>query len=120
MAADKNLEVKIQTAVTAAVADPTVPAAPAAIPVIVGALTKLIPEILHATNNEPWYRSQVTWGSIVALVGGILALFGVAFPAEMQGQVVGFILSAVPVVMPIAGALYALYGRWRAKKPIGQ
>lgn len=79
-------------------------------------LTEVAPIVAHATNNEPWYQSRVTLGAILAALAGILSIFGYAFPAEMQGKVIDLVLASAPL---IGGAL-ALYGRWVAKKPIGQ
>lgn len=77
--------------------------------------TEVAPIVAHVTNQEPWYQSRVTLGSILALVAGILSLFGYAFPSELQGQIIDLVLAGAPL---IGGAL-ALYGRWVAKKPLG-
>lgn len=76
---------------------------------------ELGPVIANLTNNEPWYQSRVTWGALIAGVAGVLGAFGVAFPEEMQSQV----LNAVVAAAPLVGAALALYGRWKARKPIG-
>lgn len=113
----KKLENKIAAAVITAVGNPTVPADPAAAAPIINAVTaKIAPEIINATNNEPWYASRVTLGAILAAAAGVLGLFGYAFPAEVQGKVIELIIALGPV---IGGAL-ALYGRWAARKPIGE
>lgn len=116
MSEQSKLQNKIESAVTVAVSDPTVPAKAEAIPAIVAAISQLVPEIVNATNKEPFYQSRVFWGSALSVLAGVLALFGVAFPAEMQTQVIGIIMAALPLL----GGLYALYGRFKAKKPIGQ
>ncbi|GEC33570.1 hypothetical protein N181_25220 [Sinorhizobium fredii USDA 205] len=116
MDARQKLENKIIGAVVSAVGNPAVPAQPGAVSPIVEAVTsKILPEIINATNNEPWYRSRVTLGALLAAISGILGAFGYALPAELQGNVIDLIIALGPVV----GGALALYGRWAAKKPIG-
>ncbi|MDE1158460.1 MAG: hypothetical protein PW791_09305 [Neorhizobium sp.] len=117
MAADKKLEAKISSAVATAVADPTVPAQPAAIPAIVSAVVTLVPEILNATNKEAFYQSRIFWSQILALVSAILMLFGVSFTADTQSQILSVLMPMIPLGFSIG---YALYGRFFAKKPLGQ
>lgn len=115
--AKEKLETKIAAAVITAVGDPNVPAQPAAAAPIINAVTsKIAPEIIAATNNEPWWQSRVTLGALLAALSGILGAFGYALPAELQGDVIDLIIALGPVV----GGALALYGRWVAKKPIGQ
>jgi hypothetical protein len=101
--------------VTSAVTPASVPATVDAVPTIVKALTPLIDQLVNSTNSEPFYQSRVFWGSTVAAVGVGLNYFHVDFPAAIQGQVT----DAIMALIPIAGSLYALYGRFKAKKPIG-
>lgn len=77
---------------------------------------KVAPIVAHVTNAEPWYQSRVTLGAILSAAAGLLGIFGYAFPAEVQGKVIDLVIALVPV---FGGAL-ALYGRWVAKKPLGQ
>ncbi|APG91167.1 hypothetical protein [Sinorhizobium americanum] len=117
MDARQKLENKIIGAVVSAVANPAVPAQPGAVSPIAEAVTKKIaPEIIAATNNEPWWQSRVTLGAILAAAAGVLGLFGYAFPAEVQGKMIELIIALGPVI----GAGIALYGRWAARKPIGE
>ena len=74
---------------------------------------EVIPDILHATNNEPWYASKVTLGAVATLIGGSYAL------------VMDFADGTMPTgdsftgqVVAIACAALALYGRWAARKPV--
>lgn len=73
------------------------------------------PIIAHATNNEPWYQSRVTIGALVSIATGVLALFGIVISPEDAATYTAMILAAGPVL----GGLFTLYGRWKAKKPIG-
>lgn len=115
--AQEKLETKIAAAVINAVGDPAVPAQPAAAAPIIDAVTaKIAPEIISATNNEPWYQSRVTLGAILAASAGLLGVFGYAFPAEVQGKVIDLVIALGPVI----GGAIALYGRWAARKPIGE
>jgi hypothetical protein len=70
------------------------------------------PVIAHATNNEPWYQSRVTWGSIAAVIFAVLT--GLGFVVDVQTWTQVLVVSGPP----IAAALYQLYGRWYATKPI--
>jgi hypothetical protein len=113
--ADAQLQIKAQMAeaVTSAVANPTVKAELSAVPAIIDALTPVIDAILHSTNNEPWYQSRVIWGQIIT-AGGLAATgFGVTLNASTQELLVA-------LAVPVAGIVVTLYGRLKAKKPIGQ
>lgn len=73
------------------------------------------PIIENATNAEPWYRSRVTLGALLAVLSGTLASFGYALPDELRGQILDIAIAAGPVI----GGVLALWGRWVAKKPLG-
>lgn len=79
------------------------------------ALRAVGPLLEHATNNEPWYQSRVTWGAIAAIVVPVLGAVGVgtdiisAEELTVWGMAVG----------SAAGGVLTLYGRWKAKRPIG-
>lgn len=107
---------EMTSAVTSAISNPSVKAELSAVPAIIAALTPVIDNILHSTNNEPWYQSRITWGSILTLVAVILGAFRIAFPAELQNAILDAILT---IGIPTVGALIALIGRWKSKKPIG-
>lgn len=69
--------------------------------------------VINQTNNEPWFQSRVTLGSsgvILVSVGRILGAVG-------AGNV--DLVAMTPDIVVIVGALVALYGRWKAKKPLG-
>jgi hypothetical protein len=77
---------------------------------------QVAPVIVNQANQEPWYQSRVILGSIVAILGGVLQLYGYSFSAEDQAMVVDVIGQGIT----FAGTLFALYGRLVAKKPLGQ
>lgn len=110
-----DLTTQMTVAVASTVANPAVEANVSAIPAIINALGPIIDQIVHSTNSEPFYQSRVFWGSVVAIGSIGLSYFKVDFPAIVQGQVTDAIMTAIP----IAGSLYALYGRFRATKPLG-
>jgi hypothetical protein len=112
--ADTQLQIKAQMAdaVTSAVKNPTVQAELSAVPAIIDALTPVIDSILHSTNNEPWYKSRVTWGSIVTVIGLVLNAAGVTMGASTQE-----ILISLGVTL--SGPAISLWGRYMAKKPLG-
>lgn len=72
----------------------------------------LAPRLQHQTNNEPWFRSRVTWGSIAAAftaVGGMIGMFANGdFDPALAAQYLTVLL----------GGGFALWGRWVAKKPL--
>ncbi|WP_336799470.1 hypothetical protein [Kaistia sp. MMO-174] len=74
------------------------------------------PAVIHAANAEPWYVSRVTWGAIIAALAPILGLLlGHSISSEDQAT-----LGQVAVAIgTLAGAGLTLYGRWRARAPLG-
>jgi hypothetical protein len=72
--------------------------------------------VVNQANQEPWYQSRVTWGAIIAVAGGLAGIGGYSIGAEDQAQIVNGIVGVTTAV----GGLLAWYGRWRARKPIGQ
>ncbi|OCJ12449.1 hypothetical protein A6U86_05340 [Rhizobium sp. AC27/96] len=111
---DTQLQIKAQMAevVTSAVANPKVQAELAAVPAIIDALTPVVNAILHSTNNEPWYQSRVTWGSIITVVGLVTSAAGINLGASTQELL-------VTLGVTLAGPLVTLWGRYWSKKPIG-
>lgn len=97
-------------------ADKNVPILSQNVPEIAASLK---PQLLHVTNNEPWYQSRVTWGTIISLISAILAIFGVTIEAEVQLNLLNGIVALAAAIGLIAGPLYSLYGRFIARKPIG-
>ncbi|MDE4621751.1 hypothetical protein [Sinorhizobium meliloti] len=120
--AQKKLENKIAAAVITTVANPAVPAdAAAAGPIINAVTSKIAPEIINATNNEPWWQSRVVWGSIVAIAAPLAApllswVIGetVTISAEEQANIAAALAAAGAAL----GGLFAIYGRFAARKPI--
>ena len=73
-------------------------------------------QIKHLTNNEPAIKSRVTIGNVVTILTVLLSVIGVGteiLPPDKLTVLVtaGFI---------VGGALFSLYGRWVAKKPLGE
>lgn len=78
---------------------------------------ELGPVIENQNNAEPWYRSRVIIGSLVAIAGGILQLFGYSFPIDQQQILVDLIGQATTFL----GTAFALYGRLKPNlKPLGK
>lgn len=81
-------------------------------PVVAEAVTqKLAPIIAHATNNEPWYQSRVTWGAILAAAAPIAVALGFDI-SWINSETLAALGAGV-------GAAITIYGRWRARKPLG-
>jgi hypothetical protein len=97
--------------IAAKVSNPLVKAELEAVPDIVDAIKPAVLSILHSTNNEPWWQSQVTWGQIITGAGLALTAAGVTVNAPYVE-----LLSSLAV--PVAGIAVTLYGRWKAKKPL--
>jgi hypothetical protein len=114
-AADK-LKAKLAAAVIATIAKPDVPAkSGAAGPIIDAAIKSVGPEIISATNSEPFYQSRVTIGAIMTLIGGSYALV-----LDFMDGVPPGVDDLTGQLTAIIGAGVVLYGRWAAKRPIGQ
>ncbi|MDB5582856.1 MAG: hypothetical protein JWR80_8032 [Bradyrhizobium sp.] len=115
--ASRKIESVIADQVMEVARDPDVPLdRPSAKPVSDAISEKLIPLILNATNNEPWYQSRTVWMLILGLVSTAIRpftgeLFDTAKAVEYAdaaaagGQLVTFGL--------------ALYFRLTSTKPIG-
>lgn len=73
------------------------------------------PLIDHATNSEPWYQSRVTWGAIAAIAVPLLGVVGVGSDIITAEELTVWGMAAGSA----AGGVLTLYGRWRAKKPMG-
>lgn len=114
----------VEAAVVAAVADRSVPlAAPAgqarqaaqAVKQRVAESVAADPGVRHVTNTEPWYQSRVTIGALISMLAMTLAAAGVTIAAEERELLVAIGLGLGGLV----GPLTTLYGRWRARAPIG-
>ena len=77
---------------------------------------QLAPQMVNKANAEPWYQSRVTWGALVSIGTGIGALTGIAVSPQDAELIIGV---GVALGTAIGGGI-TLYGRWKAKKPIGQ
>ena len=75
----------------------------------------VLPVVDHLTNNEPWYRSRVTWGALGAIALPLLGFIGVGSDVISMDE---FVAGGLALGTMASGAL-TLYGRWKARKPIG-
>lgn len=73
------------------------------------------PEDVHDANAEPWYQSRVTWGAIISAGVPILATAGIATDWIDEDTLIAGLVAGGGAV----GAVVTLYGRWKAKRPIG-
>lgn len=105
----------VLAAVVQASADPTNNLAPTDVaPVTAAVAAKVVPVVLSATNNEPWYQSRVTWGAIASITLPLLGVLGVTSDVVDADTLVAIGMAAGSAV----GGLLTLYGRWRARKPL--
>ena len=92
----------------------------AAMPALAGSLADALaadPALAHAVNAEPWYRSRVTWGAIVA---ALAPLAGLVAGHELSPDERSMLIDLATAAGTLAGAGLALYGRWAARVPIGR
>lgn len=70
--------------------------------------------VVNQLNQEPWYQSTVTIGSLIAVIGGG---YGFGYDIAVNGfpEPAAFTTSITPII----GGLIALYGRWVQRKPLG-
>lgn len=74
------------------------------------------PIVQHLTNNEPWYQSRVTWGAIIAMSAPVLGYVGIQADILDPDEAVRIAVGAMSVI----GGAISLWGRWVARKPIGE
>lgn len=114
---DTVLRSAIAAGVTRAATDTSVASQPRDVGVVTAKVVKEVAPIVdHLTNNEPWFRSRVTWGAIASIALPLLGAFGVSSDIIDADQFVALGLA----LGTAAGGVFTLYGRWKAKKPIGE
>lgn len=69
--------------------------------------------VAFLSNNEPWWQSWVTVGSIAPILAGMFSEVALIKSGVWDAE-----LHAAAIV-PVIGGFTALYGRWIARKPIG-
>ncbi len=67
-------------------------------------------------DSKSWWQSKTVWGGIIALLAGVLGLFGYNLVEADQAQLVEIGSGAAVVV----GSLIAIVGRVRASKVVGK
>lgn len=113
------LKAAVQAA-QAAAASPSIAIEGSAVGPVAERVTREVgPIIEHLTNSEPWYASRVTWGAILSAVGATGALVGFPIAEELQNEILEVISLWTTVGGLVSGPLLTVYGRWRAKRPIG-
>ncbi len=96
------------------------PVGAADLPDLGGAVAAAIaadPALRHAVNGEPWYRSRVTWGAIIA---GLAPVIGLLAGHEIGEDERSLFVDIAMAAGSLAGALIALHGRWIARVPLGR
>jgi hypothetical protein len=96
------------------VKSPSVPIEAPEKPVVkVEVAKELQPVLEYLTNNEPFYKSRVSWGALFAILGGIATIGAAAANGETNTEVY------TTAGMSIFGGITTLYGRWKSRKPLG-
>ena len=109
-------QVAVNAAVVSAVKEAQLPVDNYTKQVVVDRVVESVaPVVDHLTNNEPWYRSRVTWGAIGAIALPLLGFVGVGSDVISMDE---FVTGGL-AVGTMASGLLTLYGRWTAQKPIG-
>lgn len=85
-----------------------------ALPVSRNAVEEAAQVVINQTNNEPWTQSYVTLGSL----GSILTSVGFIVTDLTNGGGIDVAQMGQSIAV-ILGAGLALWGRWRAKTPLG-
>lgn len=85
-------------------------------PITKAVMEQVQPVVDHLTNQEPWYKSRVTWGAIASIALPLLGAFGVSSDVIDADQFIALGLA----LGTAAGGVLTLYGRWAAKKPLGE
>lgn len=107
---------RVDAAVARAAGDPSLALQPRDItPVTEAVVAGVAPTVLHLTNNEPWYQSRVTIGAIVSIAVPLLGLAGISADV-VDAEEITAVLVAIGTAV---GGILTLYGRWKAKTPIG-
>lgn len=75
---------------------------------------KLAPVLINQNNQEPWYRSRVTWGAVAAILSGLATIITQITGGDPNLEVIFAAITA------IGGGITTIWGRWGAKAPIGQ
>lgn len=73
-----------------------------------------------ATEQQPkWFlQSKTIWGIIVMLIPSLANLLGVSIPLEDVQSIRDGVLKIAEAAMTVSGAVLAVYGRFKAKRPI--
>ena len=118
--AAQRLASALAPSIAAAAARSGAPLAAAEMPALGAAVAEAIaadPALHHAANAEPWYRSRVTLGAIVA---GLSPLIGLVAGHELGADERSLLVDLAMAAGSLAGALIALHGRWVARVPLGR
>lgn len=113
--AKRIIEATVSQAVNDAVRNSPNASQSAAHPIAREVMEAVVPIALHNTNNEQWWKSRVTWGAIASIALPMLGALGVSSDVIDADQFtsLGIALGTA------AGGVLTLYGRWKARKPIG-
>ncbi|TWF53276.1 hypothetical protein [Neorhizobium alkalisoli] len=117
-AVENVVRAAVQKGAAKAAEEFTTKMSPADVPQVTSkVLAEVAPVVAHVTNSEPWYQSRVTVGNYVAMASVVIGpIIGHSFSPEEQGLITAVVTGAGVM----AGAAFSLYGRWVAKKPLGQ
>ena len=118
---NKAVSAAVVAGLQAAAASPSIALAPQAVSAARDAvLRELQPTLQNLTNAEPLWRSRVIWGALLSAIGATAALIGVPIAAEMQSRILDVIMLWVTLIGLVSGPALTLWGRLRARKPIGR
>lgn len=70
--------------------------------------------VVHQANQEPAYKSRVTIGAIGSILSGTAIILNLVASGDFDPTQIGLAITSV------LGGGFAIYGRWLAKKPLGE
>lgn len=105
-------------------ADPALPLQPTDVGAVADALgprvrddprfQEVAAELEHLANQEPWYRSRVTWGALITFAAAVAGAMGLT----VEGADADAAVTVLTAGGALFGAVVTLYGRWIARRPI--
>lgn len=69
-------------------------------------------------ETKKWWQSRAVWGGIIAVISGVIGVFGKQIPAETQEFLSEQAVNIATAIGTVFGGVLAVYGRIRADKLI--
>lgn len=79
----------------------------------------LFPRAIEAVAPKPWWMSRGVVGPLISALAMLATVFGVEIDPETQGYVIDQVVAIGTAAMVIVGAVVGIWGRVKARRPIG-